>query len=195
MDKKGHTQLELFSHAKSASSLMPQTRHSFLGFIWNYEKTILIIVGFIITATVSFALGVEKGKKIAAWKSQSRAFMASGEDVTNRASIPVASPAQAKPQPQLKLAPALNEEEVVATPAVLVKESLGSYTIQVASFIKEASAQKEIGTLKKKGLVASILFKGKYLVVCVGNFMKKDEARSLLSELKKRYQDCFIRRL
>jgi cell division protein FtsN len=194
MDKKGHTQLELFSRAKGTAGLMPQTRHSFLGFIWNYEKAILIIVGFIITATVSFALGVEKGKRTATLKSRPRAFMASGEDAIKQATTPLPAPAQAKPEPQLKPAPT-PRQEVVATPAALVKESAASYTIQVASFKKEASAQREIDTLKKKGLVASILSKGKYLVVCVGSFMQKDEAKKLLSELKKRYQDCFIRRL
>jgi cell division septation protein DedD len=193
MDKKGHFQLELFSPAKSAAGLMPQSGHSFLGFIWNYEKAILIIVGFIITATVSFALGVEKGKNIAAGKSQSRAFMASGLDSIRQAPAP--PPVQANPEPGLKLPPALIEEEVISVPAVLAKDSAGSYTIQVASFMKKASAQKEIDTLQKKGLVVSILSKGKYLIVCVGNFMEKDEAKNLLSKLKKRYQDCFIRRL
>jgi len=195
MDKKGHTQLELFSQGKSTAGLMPTARHSFLGFIWNYEKTILIIVGFIVTAMVSFALGVEKGKKVAALKSQSRAFMASSEDAAKQVSPPVAAPVQAKPQPRLKPAPLPKEEEAVVVPAVATGESLVSYTIQVACFKKETSAQKEIDVLKKKGLVASILSKGQYLVVCVGNFIQKDEARSLLSELKKRYQDCFIRRL
>ncbi len=193
MDKKGHTQLDLFSPGKSSASLMPQTRHSFLGFIWNYEKAILIIVGFIITATISFALGVEKGKKMAVLKSQPRAFMAYNQVSIRQA--PVSAAVQVKPEPSLRLAPVLKEEEVVVVPAVSVRDSAGSYTIQVASFTKEASAQKEISTLKKKGLVASILSKGKYLVVCVGNFMEKHEANTLLSELKKRYQDCFIRRL
>lgn len=194
MDKKGHTQLELFSSGKSASSLTSHTRHSFLGFIWNYEKAILIIVGFIITAMISFALGVEKGKQITTLKPKASPFMASGEDKVNQASKPQALPAEVKPEPQLKPAPTIKEEAVVA-PAVLAKDAAGSYTIQVASFKQESSAQQEINTLKKKGLVASMLSKGKYLIVCVGNFMQKDEAKRLLSELKKRYQDCFIRRL
>ena len=193
MDKKGYAQLDLFSQGKSTASLMPQTHHSFLGFIWNYEKAILMIVGFIITAIISFALGVEKGKKIAALKSYPRAFMASGQGSIRQA--PVSAPVQVKPEPSLKLAPVLKEEEVGVAPAVAARNSLVSYTIQVASFTKEASAQKEIDTLKKKGLMVSILSKGKYLVVCVGNFMEKHQAKTLLSELKIRYQDCFIRRL
>jgi cell division protein FtsN len=194
MDKKGHRQLELFSQSKNVASLTPHSRHSFLGFIWNYEKAILIVVGCIITAMVSFALGVEKGKKLTVLKSRPRAFMASGEDAIKQASTPLPAPAQAEPEPQSKPAPAL-KDEVVATPAALVKGSAASYTIQVASFRKKTSAQREIATLKKKGLVASVLSKGKYLVVCVGKFMQKDEAKSLLYKLKKRYQDCFIRRL
>ena len=198
MDKKGHTQLELFSQTKAAAGLIPHARHSFLGFIWSYEKAILIIVGFIITAMVSFALGVERGKKIITMKSRPHPFMASGEKVTNKAanqeSMPVIVPAPAKPEPQVQPLPVIKEEEPAA-PAVLAKEPPGSYTIQVASFKQETRAQQEMDSLKKKGLVASVLTKGQYLIVCVGNFVKKDEARNLLSELKKRYQDCFIRRL
>jgi septal ring-binding cell division protein DamX len=195
MEKKGHTQLELFSQGKAVAGLMPHARHSFLGFIWNYEKAILVIVGFIITAMVSFALGVERGKKIITLKSRPRPFMASGEEATQQASAPVARPAQVKPEPQIKPPPPAIREEELAAPAVLAKETAGSYTIQVASFKQEASAQEEMNSLKKKGLVASIVSKGKYLIVCVGNFVQKDEAKNLLSELKKRYQDCFIRRL
>lgn len=195
MDKKGHTQLDLFSQAKGMASLMPQARHSFLGLIWNHEKAILLIVGFIITAIVSFALGIERGKKISALQGRPSGFMASGESAIRQASKPLPAPAAIKPEQPSKPAPAVKEEEAVVAPALAARESAGSYTIQVASFKKETSAQKEIATLKKKGLVASALSKGKYLIVCVGNFIKKDEARSLLPKLKKRYQDCFIRRL
>lgn len=193
MDKKGYAQLELFSPGKNAASAIPHSRHSFLGLIWNYEKAILLIVGYIITATISFALGVEKGKNIVTIKTQPRAFMAPGTDSLKQ--TPAVKPVQAKPEPSLKLAPTLKEEEAVALPAVTVKNSLAGYTIQVASFKKEASAQKEIDALKKKGFVASVLSKGEHLVVCVGSFMGKNEAQTILSELKKRYQDCFIRRL
>lgn len=73
--------------------------------------------------------------------------------------------------------------------------SNNNYTIQVASYKSRASAEKEAEALKKRGLSPLVLAKDKYIVVCVGEFFSKENAQSLLPKLKKRYQDCFIRRL
>lgn len=75
------------------------------------------------------------------------------------------------------------------------KDSLQNYTVQVASFQNKLEAEKEAKELRKNGLLPLILSKGRYTVLYVGNFSNKDTAQSLLSQLKKRYRDCFIRRL
>ena len=56
-------------------------------------------------------------------------------------------------------------------------------------------AQKEADSLKKRGFAPLILPKGTYTIVCIGNLSDQKTAKPLLSELKKRYQDCFMRRL
>ncbi|MFH1127974.1 MAG: SPOR domain-containing protein, partial [Candidatus Omnitrophota bacterium] len=71
----------------------------------------------------------------------------------------------------------------------------GNYTIQVASYQTKKGAQKEAEIIKKKGLSVSVLSKGAYSILCVGNFKDKQKAKLVLVELKKRYRDCFIRRL
>ena len=49
--------------------------------------------------------------------------------------------------------------------------------------------------LKKKGLSTLVLPKGRFIVLCVGRFSDKQTAQPVLTELKKQYRDCFIRRI
>jgi hypothetical protein len=65
----------------------------------------------------------------------------------------------------------------------------------VASYQSKTHAQKEAEALRKKGVTPLVLSKGDYIIVCVGNFSNRDAAKSLLLDLRKRYQDCYIRRL
>jgi hypothetical protein len=69
------------------------------------------------------------------------------------------------------------------------------YVIQVATYVKEDIALKEAEKLKDKGYPVFISKKGKYIVIFVGEFKNKKEAEENMRILKKRYQDCFMRRL
>lgn len=178
MEKISHSQLELFSQIKGYNQVKKIKSNSFLNYLWNYEKVIFIIIGFIITGTVSFSLGVEKGKKNVATKMQLP---------TQKQEAPV------KIQPQKdKQIIIQNQPEQLAVRVDILKPN---YTIQIASYQTKTYAQKEAELLRKKGFLPLVLPKGRYTIVCVGNFSNEKMAKSLLSELKKRYQDCFIRRL
>ena len=86
--------------------------------------------------------------------------------------------------------------KVTAVLASLPKSS-GGYTVQVASYKSTNGAQKEAATLKQKGYSdVHILSKGKYVILCIGSFQKKEEA-NLFSQknLKSRYQDLRVRSL
>ncbi len=76
-----------------------------------------------------------------------------------------------------------------------VKEPVGNYTIQLASYKSKALAQKEAQDLKRKGLTPALFSKGSYTVLCVGSFSTKQEALNSLSELRRRYVGCYVRRL
>lgn len=69
------------------------------------------------------------------------------------------------------------------------------YTIQVATFQAKNNAQKDIAALRQQGLAPVLLSRGKFSILCVGAFPNQETARSLLAELKKKYRDCYIRRL
>ncbi|MCM8756447.1 MAG: SPOR domain-containing protein [Candidatus Omnitrophica bacterium] len=68
------------------------------------------------------------------------------------------------------------------------------YIIQVASYLKENVAKKEQEYLEKSGHPVMLSKKGKYIVIYVGEFNTKEEAENTKSILKKRYNDCFVKR-
>jgi hypothetical protein len=182
MERMRHSQLELFSGLKDYNQAKTGVSEPFWRYLWNYEKIIFIIIGFIITGIVFFTLGVEKGKESAALKLNAQFNMATKTQISRPVQTPI------KPvQTPIK-------EEV--SPVKLQQPSSSqNYTIQIASYQTKTYAQKEAESLKKRGFASLVLPKGTYTIVCVGNFADEKTARPLLSKLKKRYQDCFIRRL
>jgi cell division protein FtsN len=172
MDTKRQLQLELFKFQKSqpVNSKKDRYRPNFFAFIKLYEKAISIVIIFFITSLISFSTGVEKGKRLTADKTQSRKEQA---------------------QPRKPTA-----ERVLATAAPIEdRKDILEYTIQVATFKTKTYAQKEAKRLEKRGIKALIIPRGNFACVCVGSFHKKHKARGTLNQLKKTYQDCFIRRL
>ena len=179
--EKEYNQLELFSQEKGINQANPRSSKAFLAYISKYEKIILTLIGFVVTGIIFFSLGVEKGKRYIVPKNDFQIDVAA-KPAQAPAIIPAPKQVTVNPQNQ----PVKKEE---------TKESLMNYTIQVASFSNKINAQKEVEGLKKKGLSPLVLYKGKFSIVCVGNFSKREEAESLLPKLKKQYQDCRIRRL
>lgn len=171
--EKTSVQLELFSKAKEGLETKTTRTHPILGYIRLYEKTILIIITLLITGLVSFSLGVEKGKRLAVSQENLRLDLAS---------TPQPNLLEVQPQKQEIIKPRQNQISEI-------------YTIQVASYKTKSYAQKEAALLKKKGLSALVLSKGAYSILCVGNFSDKQAAKTVLGELKKKYVDCYIRRL
>lgn len=171
MEKPKHSQLELFYQGQDLNEKKanPQLSNSFWVYIRNYERIILIIIGFIITGVISFCLGVERGKFDVAQKYE----LKSPAPVIEKAAQPV------------------NVKDETVQPEI----QEGGYTIQVASYQTKTNAEREKESLEKKGFSALILSKGKYIIVCVGNFSDKEKAKSLQLRLRQNYRDCYIRRL
>lgn len=205
MNKERHSQLELFSRDQDSEQLIAKPVDSgFLDYIKLYEKAILAIIGFIITAVAAFCFGVEKGKTIAISSTNSRFDVAERQ---SQDSAPVVFtkreiPEVAKlPSPdssvsftikgRLKNTP-VKQEIILEHPA---QQGRNVYTIQIASYLARGGAEKEMAKLREKGLSPLVIKKGEYNVVCVGNFSNKETARSLLSQLRSKYRDCYIRRL
>lgn len=181
--KKGLShQLELFT-PEGAGRAQPQVADSILTRIRTYEKLILLLISFFITGIASFCLGVKKGHN--EYKDAPGAHHAVVKET------PLRAQKQEPAYPQTKQEKTYKEE---AVKPVKNPEQSG-YTIQVASFSNRENARKESENLKRKGLSPLVLPKGKFNIVCVGNFSKIQDAEFLLPKLKKQYADCRIRRL
>lgn len=72
-------------------------------------------------------------------------------------------------------------------------KSVAPYTIQIASFGKRSAAQAVAERIEKKGFKTSIVRKGSFYILTVGEFKTKTEARKVIASLKSNYHDCFIR--
>jgi cell division septation protein DedD len=200
MEKTGSSQLELFTQPNEYGGKNNTFGGSFLGYIRNYEKIIILLICFIITGIITFSLGVEKGKHIAILPDTGgvTAATVTQPQVKIEAAIPLPqkrnSPDNSPVMPQTQAVETKNKTTGQPTDS---KKGTGkqNFTIQLASYKNKLQVEKEIKLLKQKGYIPFTLKKGKYLVLCIGKFNDKQTAETLLTDLKIKYQGCFIRRL
>ena len=167
--RQNNSQLELFSESGNTSAAGSQEKNrSFFSYIRGYEKTVLLIIGFIVISIISFSLGIEKGKSL------------------------VTKNANGNTRPTTQSGVATIKIKPQATPPVMAKNQ--NYVIQLGSYKNKSAIQQEAEILRKQGLYPLVLNKGSYFVLFVGNLSSREAAQSLLPKLKKRYKDCYIRR-
>jgi hypothetical protein len=206
MKKIDNHQLELFSQAEADADTRgwEDKKNPLLDYIWSNEKTILIIIAFIVVGIISFSLGVVKGKRLSTLKNDSYLDLAlktesgvSGPISNNKPEYKPHSFNEGGTDSGEPIQPAVKKDAIKedAVKQDVLKESSQGYTVQIASYQTKTLAKKEAEILKGIGFLPLILAKGKYTILCIGNFRNKEMAKPLLSKLKKRYQDCFIRRL
>jgi cell division protein FtsN len=198
--------MELFSREQDSDRLVAKPVDSgVLDYVRLYEKAVLVAIGFVITGIIAFCFGVEKGKNTAVSSSSSRFDSAGLKDrdqsqpaVFTKKDIPVTVKPEASEtgvtfsiKGQMKDMP-VRQEIILEDPA---QKGKNSYTVQIACYQQRESAEKEIARLRQKGFSPMIIKKNGYSVVCVGSFNNKEKAKSLLSQLRSKYRDCYIRRL
>jgi cell division protein FtsN len=193
MNKPVHSQLEIFSETGNNAYTEQRSSGGFSEYVGKYEKIILIVIGFIVTGTVAFCLGIEKGKK-----AVYTAVAPAAAVPVQKISQPIQPPATKQPE---TIKPPKAAKELVFTPAPIANKRQSNtqlvrgFTIQLATFQTRSSAQRVADGLRRKGISPLVIPKGKYTILCVGNFSTKDTAASVLPEFKKKYHDCYIRRL
>jgi hypothetical protein len=189
MENNGNPQLDLFSETTRTTPEDTRRRTgSFIGYLFNYERIILIGIGLLIVGTISFSVGVEKGRRMA---SQNGDIAVKTEVQTSTRQSAALTQQQERIPAQTATTPL--PIQTATTPTV----TLVRYTIQLASYVTEGAAQKEAERLKRQGYSTLVLKKGKYTILCVGEFNSREQAQSFLNVFKKQkaYRDCFIRRL
>ncbi len=168
-------QLYLFSHRKDneKGSSRPKV-------ILPLDTLILLGIIAILLFTISFSIGVERGKNIA------RGIRGVNEGI--------ASPARSQDTATIGNKSINKDAEANQRSKEEVEEERERYHVQVASFKKKNSASKEVERLENNGYPVVVMKKGDYVVIYVGGFESEGEARSNFKDLKKRYKDCIFKK-
>lgn len=203
---KDNTQKELFNEFEAPKKLnRPNFRQLFqkadFGLTLTAEKLVFVSIGIIMLLVVFFALGVEKGKAIAA----------SSMPIVPAQTVAVQPAVKTAPAPvaQVKTAPPTNitskskaaaatpvQGKTVVAPTQPAQDNFAKdkpYTIVAAAYLRQEFAVKEAASLKAAGLDSYVIKSEPYYLACVGSFVNKDSALKLLSKVRQMHRDAYVR--
>ena len=195
------TQFELFPGSSSnPNEPIKARRFTIKALTLSVENIIVVSIVLLMVVVVFFSFGVERGKHIA--------DVSEGPEKINLANETkgaiIAAPLEAQDMDEAKIQvlsdqnrPKVLEphEEILELPVGIEREPDNYYTIQVASFKLEKSAQREAMGLKQRGYDTLVVPKGSYSIVCVGKFTQRHDAKAFSTQLRSKYKDCLVRRL
>jgi len=170
------------------------------------EYTVILGIVVLILLVISYAVGVEKGKRIFSAEkthaSGKKTQLIENKEVTKIAQtekIPEAVDTSEtgrdseSPDIEEKAAPIPSVIEIAAKDEEKgTKDAL--YTVQLASFKKERYAKREVAKLRRTGEDASYTRKGLWYQVFVDGYRTIEAARKAKDALIQEYPDCYIRK-
>ncbi|KPK42773.1 MAG: hypothetical protein AMJ78_01270 [Omnitrophica WOR_2 bacterium SM23_29] len=175
-----------FGAFKFKKPLFPQHK---LNMSVSYEALIIVLIGLVLTISIIFSLGVERGRNLEFAKVSDKGEQTAAETKAKESPAqPTERPVEVQKQPEIK------PQEGQVEKAIPAPSEEEPFTIQVASFRTLALAEKELSRLENIGYSSDVLKKGNFFIVCVGNYSKKELAQQTLSDLRRVYVDCYIRR-
>jgi len=186
-------QQELFEFKqpkKQRSRLADLFRRTDFAVTLTVEKLIIVSIILVMLFVVFFALGVEKGKGLAASKG-----VKTGPQPVARAYVQPVIPAR-RVRETANINYTRGPAVIPAPPRVDAPAKPNSskpYTVVAAAFSKQEFASKEISMLKKKGLEGFVYYSDPYYLVCVGEFSSKSSAQAVLNKVKKVHRDAYVR--
>ena len=168
-------QLYLFTHHKDSTKASGRPK-----VILPLDTIILLGVIIILLFTISFSMGVERGKNIT--------------DNIEKAGNKTIVPVQSQDNTATSRNTSINKDAGANQQSSEEAENERKrYHVQVASFKKENSARKEVERLEENGYPVRILKKGEYIVIYVGGFENEGEAKNNFKNLRKKYKDCIFK--
>lgn len=195
------TQFELFPNASAAQEL-ERPRALSAQLTVSGENLVILAIAGIMCLLLSFSIGVERGKRVSLPQRAEPKTVLSEPSVVNVVQSPLQAESVSQeatrkisvPLPDVSTQALKKDQE---SPRKADKDvPAGSFTVQVASYKTEKVADREAESLKKKGYRdVYVVPKGAYVIVCVGNFSSKSDAKAYTSKLKNRYADTVVRRL
>ena len=181
-------QLEIFEHTHKAKKEI-NNENSISGKILDFKfptKICIQAACVVIVIIISFALGVEKGKKISRLDSSPRYIAENKQIEPNEATSLAKQEAIEAPAENKKLEKKEKSDTLITS----------GYIIQVASYKKNSLyIQKEVEKLENSGYKTMTVAGNEYMGICAGMFSDKQEAQKHLKELQRIYKDCFIRKI
>ncbi len=201
-------QIDFLSQASGKEGENLQPRYMAAQISLSLENLVILSIVAIMMVIFSFAMGIERGKKIALSAPESSETVAANVPAAKNDRDTVKDDAKVSSVDSQKMkAPALSSQTMVkgkpvvdvgAAPAAAATAVAGSgaYTVQVATYKNEGPAQRAADVLKQKGFKdVYVLPKGSYTIVCVGNFQRKEDSSDTRRQLKSLYRDSLVRRL
>ena len=169
------------------------------------EYTVILAIGMLVLIIVSYAMGVEKGKRFPAKALEAApvetAFVADEEGLTDMLLQPgdgagyPETPGEKKPDTGEKEEIKEKEEEDAKIRKKVSIDSVARYNIQLVTFKKERLARREVTKLKRKGFDADLAKSGRWYQVYATGYKTIDEAKKAQKELAEDYEDCYVRRV
>ena len=90
-------------------------------------------------------------------------------------------------------APPLQDKIVKDVPEKIEK-TYKPYAIQLISYKEKQDAENELARLQKKKIDAFILHAGNWYQVCAGGYENIEEAQKALTQFRKDFEGCFVRK-
>lgn len=164
--------------------LFPQHR---LNIAISYEALIILLISLVLTASIVFSLGVERGRNLDFAEAPMQQATDTKVKETQIQSTEKPVPVEVQGQPEV----APKEQQIQkAVPATTEEKA---FTIQVATFKTRTLAERESLRLKNIGYSSDVLKKKEFFIVCVGAYAKRELAQRTLRDLKRLYKDCYVR--
>ncbi|MBL8014345.1 MAG: SPOR domain-containing protein [Candidatus Omnitrophica bacterium] len=193
-------QFELFPGNSGHESEAVRPRLFLANLTLTIENLVVLSILGIMLAVFAYSLGVERGKHVMAAQMVERTpvkpLISEAPVVIQPAPLAVAKfdSAVVTPPAVTTVAQPVNRPvEANAETKSQVSNPDFKYTVQVASYADEKFAKKVAEELDKKGFQTMVIQKGKYVILCVGKFNQKNEAKATIAKLKSKYKDCLVR--
>ena len=176
------------------------------------DHAVLGLILLLIGTSVVFAVGMERGKRLARTEPGVFEPMAAAPQRQANAASPgetlaIRPPISGKGSPAMPPAPARETLERPSAPMPNTAPTQPSrkpgktsapksrFAVQIVSYRQMKLAQRELQRLQQRGETAFLVTRQDRTVLLVGPFVDKERASSKLASLKRRYQDCFVRTL
>lgn len=193
-------QFELFPGNSTVGDDARRPRLFLANLTLTVENLVVLSILGIMLAVFAYSLGVERGKHVMAAqfkdKLQARSLVADAPAVAAPTAV---TTVQSTQQPVNNTVVSAPVQAVQQAPVAVVEQKPQTvdpnfkYTVQVASYADEKFARKVADDLGKKGFDTIVMQKGKYSILCVGKFNRKNEAVAMTAKLKSKYKDCLVR--